>query len=319
MKDIILLIIGMILLIKGADWFVSGSSKIAKALKIPSLVIGLTLVSMGTSAPELSVSLIASIQGNNELSFGNVIGSNIFNTLFILGVSSLFIPLILNKEMKKYDIPIMLFLYVLLLIFGFIITPYKLDIVESIIFVLLFIAYIVFLFIRSKKNYKEIEEEKEEKITKKVIIKSIIYIVIGLSSIIFGGDLVVDSASSLASKLGMSQSLIGLTIVAIGTSLPELVTSIVASIKKENDIAIGNVIGSNIFNIVFILGVSSVISPLSILSGSLIDVIVLIITGILVLLISLFSKNIKKWHGIIFVILYIIYVVYLILNNYGII
>lgn len=319
MKDIILLIIGMILLIKGADWFVSGSSKIAKALKIPSLVIGLTLVSMGTSAPELSVSLIASIQGNNELSFGNVIGSNIFNTLFILGVSSLFIPLILNKEMKKYDIPIMLFLYVLLLIFGFIITPYKLDIVESIIFVLLFIAYIVFLFIRSKKNYKEIEEAKEEKITKEIIIKSIIFIVIGLSSIIFGGDLVVDSASSLASKLGMSQSLIGLTIVAIGTSLPELVTSIVASIKKENDIAIGNVIGSNIFNIVFILGVSSVISPLSILSGSLIDVIVLIITGILVLLISLFSKNIKKWHGIIFVILYIIYVVFLILNNYGII
>ena len=372
MLDWIFLIVGMILLIKGADYFVDGSSKIAKALKIPSLIIGLTLVSMGTSAPELSVSLQAALVGSNELSFGNVVGSNIFNTFFILGVASIFIPLVINEDMKKYDIPIMVLLYGLMLLFGFVITPYKLDLIESIIFVVLFISYIALLIIRAKKSKQELEEQKEEGLTLKTVIAgivlgvvgifailgkiiiasiicalfviilllkfkkqlnvnnklkfviNIIFAAVGLVAIIGGGTMVVDSASNIAISLGMSETLVGLTIVAVGTSLPELVTSVVASIKKENDIAIGNVIGSNIFNILFILGVSSSISNLEIsqavslgFSESLADLLVLLLSGVLVLIISRLGKNIKKWQGVIFIVLYVAYITYIILREFA--
>lgn len=311
----LLLIIGMILLIKGADFFVSGASKIAKALRIPSLIIGLTLVSMGTSAPEASVSINASINNLNEMSISNVIGSNIFNTLFILGVSSFIVPVIINKDMKKYDIPIMVSMYVVLILFSFLITPYKLDIIESIILLALFISYMIFLVIRSKKSNIEVSEEKEEKRDKWYVIKGIIFSILGLAMIIFGGDFVVDNASSIAIKLGMSETLVGLTIVAVGTSLPELVTSVVASVKKENDIAIGNVIGSNIFNIIFILGLSSTISSLTLTTAALFDMIVMLISGVIILLISFFSKNIKRWHGVIIFLLYVAYLAYIIIRN----
>ena len=322
--DWLLLIVGMVLLIKGADFFVDGASKIAKAMKIPSLIIGLTLVSMGTSAPELSVSLNAALQGSNELSFGNVVGSNIFNTFFILGVAAFFVPLVWG-DMKKLDIPIMLGLYVLMLLFGFVITPYKLDLVESIIFVILFVSYIGFLIYRAKKsNTNEVQEEKDEPITKKQIILSIVFVVSGLAAIIFGGDLVVDSASKIAKALGMSEVLVGLTIVAVGTSLPELVTSVVASIKKENDIAVGNVIGSNIFNILFILGVSSSISNLTIstdvalgINKALFDLLVLLLSGVLVLIFSRISKNMKKWQGVIFILLYVLYLTFIIVRDFA--
>lgn len=373
MLDWLLLVAGMLLLIKGADYFVDGASRIAKQLRIPTLIIGLTLVSMGTSAPELSVSIQAALSGKNDLSFGNVVGSNIFNTFLILGTASLFIPLVISDEMKKYDIPIMVMLYCLMLLFGFVITPYKLDLIESIIFVALFISYIIFLIIRAKKSETNMEEEVEQKITikniiisvlliivgifaileqntvaiiltvifviimilktnkvinnnsKKInIIMSIIFVIGGLLAIIGGGTLVVNSASNIALSLGMSQTLIGLTIVAVGTSLPELVTSIVASIKKENDIAIGNVIGSNIFNILFILGVSSSISNLKIsdkisfnVSESLVDIIVLLISGILVFIFAKFGKNIKKWQGLIFILLYIAYIAYIIMREFA--
>lgn len=372
MLDWLLLVVGMLLLIKGADYFVDGASRIAKTLKIPTLIIGLTLVSIGTSAPELSVSIQAALFGKNDLSFGNVVGSNIFNTFLILGTASLFIPLVISDEMKKYDIPIMVMLYCLMLLFGFIITPYKLDLIESIIFVILFISYIIFLIIRAKKSKTNIEEEVDQKITikniiqsilliimglfavlelniialilmaifviimffkinkvidttKKVnIIMSIIFVIGGLLSIIGGGTLVVNCASNIALSLGMSQTLIGLTIVAVGTSLPELVTSVVASIKKENDIAIGNVIGSNIFNIIFILGVSSSISNLKIsdkisfnVSESLVDIFILLISGILVFIFAKFGKNIKKWQGLIFILLYIAYIAYIIMREFA--
>lgn len=372
--DWLLLIVGMLLLIKGADYFVEGSSKIAKILRIPSLIIGLTLVSMGTSAPELSVSLTAALSGSNDLSFGNVVGSNIFNTFFILGVASLFIPLVFGKDMKKYDIPIMVGLYVLMLLFGFVITPYKLDLVESIIFIILFIGYIALLIVRAKKGKQEETEEQEEapttiktivlsiilaaagilsivglsyiaigtmavfvilmliKIKKPVNVKSNVLVIIiniifaaaGLVAIIGGGTLVVDSASNIAKALGMSEVLIGLTIVAVGTSLPELVTSAVASLKKENDIAVGNVIGSNIFNILFILGVSSSISNLTIskkislgVSEALMDLLVLLVSGIVVLIISKCSKNLKKWQGVIFILIYVVYIAYLIIREFA--
>ena len=310
--EIVLLIVGMALLIKGADLFVDGSSKIAKALKIPSLIIGLTLVSMGTSAPEASVSINASINDLKDLSIGNVVGSNIFNTLFIIGVSTLFTPLIISKEMRKFDIPIMIGLYLVLILFSFGITPLRIDITESIILLLLFIGYILFLIYRAKKN-PPVEEEKEEKETP--IIKSIIFAIIGLAAIIFGGDLVVDNASKIAIRLHMSESLVGLTIVAVGTSLPELVTSIVASIKKENDIALGNVVGSNIFNIIFILGFSSVISSLTLTWTGFFDMMVMLLSGVIIMFYAMFSKNIKKWQGILIFILYVVYLALIISRN----
>lgn len=322
--NILLLIIGMGLLVKGADWFVSGSGAIAKALKIPPLIIGLTLVSMGTSAPEASVSINSAVNGMNDMSIGNVVGSNIFNTLFILGVSSLILPLSVGKDMKRYDVPIMVCLYGVLLLFAFVITPMKLDIYESVTMLVLFVAYTVFLILRTKKANKKLAatpestgeltaEVKEEK--KKPIWLSIILAMIGLAGIIFGGDLVVDNAAAIAKSAGMSESLVGLTIVAVGTSLPELVTSVVASIKKENDIAIGNVIGSNIFNIIFILGLSSTISNLTLDTSALVDMLVMLGSGIIILLISLFSKKMQRWQGAITVLIYIGYLAYIIVRN----
>lgn len=319
----LLLIIGMVLLIKGADFFVDGSSKIAKAMKIPSLIIGLTLVSIGTSAPELSVSINAGLAGSNDLCLGNVAGSNLFNTFLILGIASLFVPLSFG-DMRKFDIPIMLGIYVILVIFGFVITPYKIDIIESITLLLLFASYIALLFIRAKKSNQNVEEENDEPITKKQLIISIVLAIIGLAAIIFGGDLVVENASIIAKELGMSEALVGLTIVAVGTSLPELVTSVVASIKKENDIAVGNVIGSNIFNILLILGTSSTISSLPIsqitalgINKTLFDLLVVLLSGVLVFIISRFSKTLKKWHGVIFILLYVAYLSFIIVRDFA--
>ncbi len=311
--DWILLVVGMALLIKGADFFVDGSSNIAKALKIPSLIIGLTLVSMGTSAPEASVSINSALSNLNDLSIGNVVGSNIFNTLFILGASALFAPLVISKEMKIYDIPIMVFLYVALILFSFVITPYKIDLLESILLLVLFVGYIIFLIYRAKKN-PPVEEEDDQK-KKKPIWLSIIFAVLGLAAIIFGGDLVVDSASKIATSLGMSEALVGLTIVAVGTSLPELVTSVVATYKKELDIAIGNVIGSNIFNVIFILGLSSTISNLTVNQEQLTDMLVMLGTGLAVLIIAFTSKKLHKWQGVLLFLAYVAYLTFIIIRN----
>ena len=309
--EICLLIVGMALLIKGADFFVEGSSKIAKALKIPSLIIGLTLVSMGTSAPEASVSINAALNNLNDLSIGNVVGSNIFNTLFIVGISAIFTTLVISEDMKKYDIPIMIGTYLMLILFSFGTTKYRLDIIESLILLITFVSYIIFLIYRAKKN-PPVEEGNEEKPS---IIKNVIFTTIGLAAIIFGGDLVVDNASKIAIRLHMSEALVGLTIVAVGTSLPELVTSIVASIKKENDIALGNVVGSNIFNIIFILGTSSTISTLTVNSIALFDMLIMLGSGIIIMIYALCSKNIKKWQGILIFVLYVVYLTLIIIRN----
>ena len=318
--NILVLVVGMVFLIKGADLFVDGSSAVAKKLKIPSLIIGLTLVSMGTSAPEAAVSISAALKGLDASSVGNIVGSDIFNTLFILGTSAIFTPLVISKEMKKYDIPIMIAIYVVLILCGFVVTPGKLDLVESIIFILLFIGYITFLILRTKKTNKEkgiqddIKEEKDNG-KKMGIVKSIIFIVLGLAGIVGGGTIVVNSAEAIAKAAGMSDLLVGLTILAVGTSLPELVTSIVASIKKESDIAVGNVVGSNIFNVIFILGASSTISRLSIEQTQLFDMLVMLGSGLLLCGISLFSKKINRVSGIILFLLYIAYLVFIIIRN----
>ncbi len=351
--NVLLLIAGMVLLIKGADLFVDGASRIAKALKIPSLVIGLTLVSMGTSAPEASVSIISAINGLSNLSIGNIVGSNIFNTLFILGLSSLIIPLSVSKDIKRLDIPICLAFYVLLIIFAFATSPLTLDIAESVILLMLFILYTALLLIRAMRSKRKnpLSAElmnnavlqtplydgstyKDKNLNEsliqtgaftdgkpKLIVRqkplwlSIILAAFGLAGIIFGGDLVVDKASGIAKALGMSEILVGLTIVAVGTSLPELVTSVVASIKKENDIAVGNVIGSNIFNVVFILGISSCINNLTLTQAALTDMAVMLGSGVLLFVFTLCGKKINRLQGVILLAAYVAYLSYIIVRN----
>ncbi len=315
--DILLLIVGMALLIVGADFFVDGASAIAKALKIPSLIIGLTLVSIGTSLPEASVSINSAVKGLNDMSIGNVIGSNIFNTLFILGASAIFVPLVIDSNMKKFDIPIMVGIFGLLMLMCFVVTPYRLDLWEGIILLVLFVSYLVFLVLRAKKGGADMVEPENAEPEKKPkpIWLSIILVLIGVAGIVFGGQFVVDNASEIAIALGMSESLVALTIVSVGTSLPELVTSIVAAIKKENDIAVGNVVGSNIFNVLFILGMSATISPLVVGAGTLIDSIVMIVAGIFTMVIALFSKKVTWWQGAIMLAGYVGFMAYIIVRG----
>lgn len=313
--NIFILIVGMFLLIKGADWFVDGASEFARAIHISPLIIGLTLVSIGTSAPEFSVSLTSSINKLNDLSFGNILGSNIFNTFMVIGISAIIMPLFVSNHIQKYDLPILIGIYLLLTLFSFVISPGVINLWESIIIFSLTFFYIFFLILKSKN---EKEEETETKKPKKWWI-NLLLIVIGLAGIIGGGNLVVNSSSFLASKFGMSEKLIGLTIVAIGTSLPELVTSIVAAKKGENEIAVGNAIGSCIFNVVLILGCCSIIEPYKVnITNDIVDVAIMISSVVLVFLFSLFNKKIIRWQGIILVSIYIIYFAYIIARNYNV-
>lgn len=315
--NILFLIIGMALLIKGADWFVDGASNVAKALKIPSLIIGLTLVSIGTSLPELSVSLNAALGNNADISYGNVIGSNIFNVFVVIGASALFTPMIVAKDVKKYDIPILIGIYLLFALFSFVISPLKLSVVESIVLAILFISYLVFLVLRTKKEHKdelEVKEEKVEEKPKKMWL-NIVFIIIGLAGIIAGGEFVVTTASSLATMAGMSELLVGLTIVAVGTSLPELVTSMVAAKKGENDIAVGNAVGSSIFNILLILGVSSSIAPIGFEFNTIVDVTIMLISAVLVFIFAFKKSQINKWHGLVLILVYVLYLVFIVLRG----
>lgn len=312
--NIILLIVGFVLLVKGADFFVDGSSRIAAALKIPPLIIGLTLVSFGTSAPEASVSIVSAIGGLNEMSFGNVIGSNIFNTLLIVGISALLTPVFLDRNAKKTDIPIMLGVYAVLALFAFVVTPFRIDSPEAISMLALFILYLVFLALRAKKTQPPLPLSKKDEHNFPIWFSPIL-LGAGLWGVIAGGNLVVDSASSIAAALGMSESLVALTIVAAGTSLPELVTSVVAGIKKENDIAIGNIIGSNIFNIIFILGLSATLHPVALAFSAVADVAVLIASAAILLVISLKSDKATRLHGVLMILLYALYLAYIIARN----
>lgn len=310
--NLLFLIIGMVFLIKGADFFVEGASNVAKALKIPSLIIGLTLVSIGTSLPELSVSVNSALQNASDMSFGNVVGSNIFNVLVVIGASALFTPMMVSKTIKKFDIPVVIGLYLVLTLFAFVISPNSITLIEGLIILVLFVTYLTFLVIRSKKAATE--EEVEEKPTKKWWV-NVIFIILGLAGIIAGGEFVVTTASALAIKFGMSELLVSLTIVAVGTSLPELVTSMVAAKKGENDIAVGNAIGSCLFNISLILGISAMFNPLTIQTSSLVDVLVMILCVVLVLLFALKSNKVNKTCGGIMVAIYVVYLVYIVLRN----
>ncbi|MDU1314862.1 MAG: calcium/sodium antiporter [Clostridium septicum] len=317
----IILIIGFVLLIKGADIFVDGAATIAKKLGIPAVIVGLTIVSLGTSAPELAISLISSIQGNNGITIGNVLGSNIFNTLMVLGVTAIIMPILIKKTtiIKDYIINVLISILLLILTFAPILFSGEAIItrLNGIIFLIVCIIYIIYLIISAKRTNKNNEDKEEGKNIN--VISCILKVIVGVAGVIIGGKLVVDAATNIAYSFGMSEKLVGLTIVAVGTSLPELVTSMVAAIKGENDIAIGNVLGSNIFNILLILGMSAIINPIPVAINLSIDMIFLIIISIILGIFMFYGKDketkLSKFEGIILVTMYIGYVIYIVMRN----
>lgn len=318
--DYILLILGFVLLIKGADIFVDGASSIAKKIGIPPVVVGLTIVSLGTSTPELAVSIISSLNNNNDIAIGNVVGSNLFNSLMVLGITSMVLPLIIDKQKIKFDFLVNIGVSILLFFLTFDKFLGKSESLisrfDGTILLIICIAYTAYLVFKSIKTNVEPPNEKDKNIN---IFVKISLMLLGILAIIFGGDFVVDSATNIAYKFGMSEKLVGLTIVAMGTSLPELVTSIVASLKGENDIALGNVLGSNIFNILLIIGLSSVISPIYVTSSLIADFAYLIAITLFIFALIFISKDTEKklsrFEGIILVLLYIGYMVYIIIRN----
>ena len=308
LKAIGILLVGFVLLIKGADFFVEGSSTVAKKLNIPSIIVGLTIVAMGTSLPELAVSATASLDGNNAIAISNVVGSNMFNLIVVCGACALFAPLAISKDILKKDFPIAIGCGVLLLVMG--IIGMEVCRIDGVILCVLFITYITILV---RAALKARAATKDEEVVEKTIPVwlCIIYIVGGIAAIKFGGDFVVDGAVTIAGKLGLSENLIGLTIVAVGTSLPELVTSIVASKKNEVEMAVGNVLGSNIFNILLILGVAGTISPMEFIMENVIDIAILTAASLLIYVFAWTKERIDRKEGIVMLAMYASYLVYI--------
>ena len=317
--DILGIVIGFLLLVKGADWFVDGSSSVAKKLQIPAVVIGLTIVAFGTSAPELAVSVSAALKGSNDIALGNVVGSNIFNTLVVLGASAAITPIAVGKSAIKKDYPMSIFAAVLLgalcldqLLFQA--DGMSISRLDGIILLICFAFFMYTTVMTGIKGRAETEEDEEE-IASFPMGKSILFILIGLAGIVGGGQLTVTCAKGLARDLGMTEAVIGLTVVALGTSLPELVTSVVAARKGESDIAVGNVIGSNIFNIFFILGTSATILPMQNLNASYVfDLLVLIVVMIVTFVPIAITKKVHRSVGITMVLAYVVYTAYLIMR-----
>ena len=320
--NILLLIVGFAALVKGADFFVDGSSALARTFKVPGVIIGLTIVALGTSAPELAVSTSAAIQGANEIALSNVVGSNIFNLLMVLGVCAIIRPIPIEKMILKRDFP--LSIIVTAALFGVLAIPLftgkaqwtaPVSTVVSEVsrpigigLLVIFVAYMAFLIYVSRKN------PTEEDVTENMPVwKSLLLILIGLACIVIGGQLVVENAKSIAAAFGMSETLIGLTVVALGTSLPELVTSIVAAHKGEHGMAVGNVVGSNIFNLMFILGISSTIHPVAVNLASVTDLAILVVVSAVVFIFSL-TKKINRIEGAVMVLMYIGTMVYAIVR-----
>lgn len=305
-----LLVVGFVMLIKGADWFVEGASKIADKLGIPQLVIGLTIVAMGTSAPEAAVSISASLKGSADIAVGNVVGSNILNVLLILGITAVIVPLAVQKSTIKYEIPFMILITVIFAVLG--LTDNVIGFADGLILWGLFIVYLAYLLRMAKKGQATIEEG-EEAGENESILKMLALILIGGVLIVLGSNITVDAATKIAEFFGMSQRLIGLTIVAFGTSLPELVTSVTAGIKKKADIAVGNIVGSNIFNILFVIGTSALITPVVYQAEFWIDSIVCIVVGVVLLVCVLNKKQeLKRWGGVVMLVGFAGYLAYLI-------
>ena len=300
--EYVLLLVGFVLLIKGADFFVEGSSSLARILRIPSVIIGLTIVAMGTSAPEASVSINAALAGSNDIAISNVVGSNIFNGLVVVGVCAVLAAFQTNKDILKRDMPLNIFVSAILCLMF---LDGKLSRTEGILLLAGMVLYLCFMIRSALKN-----REPGADIQTLSLPVSLLYIVGGLAAVIFGGDLVVDKACIIARSWGVSQNFIGLTIIAVGTSLPELVTSIVATRKGDSSLALGNAIGSNLFNILFILGMSSVISPLHVLDES----VLLTVSAVILYLFARSKKKMTRLEGVICILLYISYTAYLLIR-----
>lgn len=302
---VVLFVAGFVMLVKGADWFVDGAAGIAARFGIPQLVIGLTIVAMGTSAPEAAVSITAAKTGNAGITIGNVLGSNIINVLVILGITAAITSIAVQKSTVKYEIPFMLLTAVVLLVVGM--TDGEVVFWEGVVLWILFIIYMIYLFFMAKNG------EGEEDETPKALWLQIVLVIIGAAGIVFGADLTVDNASKIAEALGMDDRLIGLTIVAFGTSLPELVTSVTAARKGKADIAIGNIVGSNLFNILFVVGTTALITPVAFKESFLIDSIVSISAGVLLWIGVFKDMKLKRTMGIIMLAAYAVYFVYLLI------
>lgn len=308
--NVIFLLVGFVLLIKGADFFVDGSSSVARLLGIPGFVIGLTVVAMGTSAPEAAVSIAAGVSGSNEIAISNIVGSNIFNLLVVAGMSAVIKPYKIEKTMLNRDFPINVGVSAVLLLM--LLLGGALGRIDGFILLGLFIGYLAFVLVNAFKN-RESSIDSEVKTMSPIV--SIICIVGGLAAVIFGGDLVVDNAVAIAQALNWSETFIGLTIIAIGTSLPELVTSIVAAKKGESGLALGNVIGSNLFNIMLVLGISTAITPIATDKSMIINVVLMLTVTAVVYVFGVIKKSLGRIIGGICVAGYAAYTAYLIMTT----
>lgn len=304
--EILLLAVGFFMLMKGADWFVEGSAGIAKKMGIPQLVIGLTIVAMGTSAPEAAVSINAGLAGNSDISLGNIVGSNIFNLFVVIGACAIIFPAKSNEEILKRDLWWNIGVSILLLL---LISDGIISRGEGFILLAVFIFYLGLMVHSALKNRME-----STPLNVMPLWKSLLFVAVGLAAVVFGGDMVVDNASLIAKAWGMSDTLVGLTIVAVGTSLPELVTSITASKKGDSGIALGNAVGSCLFNILFILGMASTLTPINAVPELIIDTAILIAVTLLILIVAKTGKKTNRTEGIICVTAYIIYMIYIILR-----
>ncbi len=302
--QLVLLVVGFAMLVKGADWFVDGAAGIAKKFGIPELVVGLTIVAMGTSAPEAAVSVNAALNNNAGISVGNVVGSNILNTLIILGLTGVIVNVAVQKSTLFIEMPFMIIITIVLIVMGGI--GEDIIFVEGVILWILFIAYLAYLFLMAKKGKQEAEVPETRPVWKLLLLA-----VVGAVIVVWGSDITVDSAVFIAEKIGISDRVIGLTIVALGTSLPELVTSVTAAKKGNADIAIGNIVGSNIFNILFVLGTSALITSIPYDPNFLIDGIIAAAAGVLLWVSTVKTKKLTRPWGIVMLVSYATYVVYL--------
>jgi len=297
--QILILAAGFVLLVKGADWFVDGASAIAEKLRIPPLIIGLTIVAMGTSAPEAAVSISAALKGNADITIGNIVGSNILNILIILGLSAAIAPLAVEQSTIRRDMPFLLGISLLLIVQGWDGSITRFD---GLIMMILFTAYLIFLLVRARRQPQQDSINAGQRSLWQIPLTAI-----GLTAIVIGSNLAVDAACTIARLLGISERLIGLTIVALGTSLPELFTSVIAARKGNADIAIGNIVGSNVFNILFVVGLSAVIVPVPFAAAFRFDSVVSIAAAVFLLICCARSSSLKRWHGILMLAGYLAY------------
>lgn len=304
--EMLLLIVGFVMLVKGADWFVEGVAGIAEKFGIPQLVIGLTIVAMGTSAPEAAVSITSAIKGNAGITIGNIVGSNILNILIILGLTAVITNVAVQKSTIRYEIPFMLIITLVLLVQGM--TGNEISLVEGIILWALFLVYMVYLFRMAKNQKEDVSNEKSQPVWKLLLMG-----IVGAVLVVWGADVTVNAASAIAKMFGMSDRLIGLTIVALGTSLPELVTSVTAARKGKADIAIGNIVGSNIFNILFVVGTTAIVTPVIFEANFVIDTLVAFAAGVILWLGVFKNKELRRPAGIVMLLAYAGYFVYLII------